>query len=571
MNPADRRPHLKEIWPLIRPYWRGDEKRWAWGLLLAVVVLNLGLIGIQVRLNLWNNTFYNTLQNYDQAGFFSALLEFAALAAGFIVMAVYSLYLQQMLQIRWRRWLTFHLLGDWLGEQSYYRIGQLHPPVDNPDQRLAEDIDSFTNNTLGLSLGLMRAVVTLFSFLGILWGLSGHLAFSLAGWQIDIPGYMVWVALLYAVIGSCLTVKIGRPLVGLNFRQQRFEADFRFGLIRVRENAESIALYRGETAERLELDRRFASLFTNFYALMKRQKLLTWFTAAYGQIAIVFPILVAAPRYFAREMPLGGLMQTASAFGQVQESLSWLVDAYPRLADWKATVDRLLTFRHGIEAAHALQPVVAEPSAGQLSVSQLALRTPDQRFLLRDIGFRLAEGDSLWLRGPSGCGKSTLLKTLAGIWPHARGHVMLPAGRRVLFLSQRPYLPLGSLREAFYYPDPVPADDDARLKSVMQETGLFHLAERLDKVEPWSHMLSLGEQQRVALARVLLLQPDILFLDEATSALDEAMETHLYALVGNAMKKGILVSVGHRPGLAPHHHQQLNLQQFRPKMTAAGT
>ena len=408
MNPADRRPHLKEIWPLIRPYWRGDEKRWAWGLLLAVVALNLGLIGIQVRLNLWNNTFYNTLQNYDQAGFFSALLEFAALAAGFIVMAVYSLYLQQMLQIRWRRWLTFHLLGDWLGEQSYYRIGQLHPPVDNPDQRLAEDIDSFTNNTLGLSLGLMRAVVTLFSFLGILWGLSGHLAFSLAGWQIDIPGYMVWVALLYAVIGSCLTVKIGRPLVGLNFRQQRFEADFRFGLIRVRENAESIALYRGETAERLELDRRFASLFTNFYALMKRQKLLTWFTAAYGQIAIVFPILVAAPRYFAREMPLGGLMQTASAFGQVQESLSWLVDAYPRLADWKATVDRLLTFRHGIEAAHALQPVVAEPSAGQLSVSQLALRTPDQRFLLRDIGFRLAEGDSLWLRGPSGCGKSTL-------------------------------------------------------------------------------------------------------------------------------------------------------------------
>lgn len=563
------RPDIGNVWGLVRPYWSGDDRRRAWGLLLTVIALNLALIAIEVGLNNWNNSFYNALQNLDGGAFRRALLEFCALATAFILVAVYAQYLQQMLQIRWRQWLTRFVLDQWLGNQAYYRIAQLDPPVDNPDQRIAEDINQFTANTLDLSLGLMRAVVTLLSFLTILWTLSGTLSFVLAGRAISIPGYMVWVALLYSVAGSWLALKIGYPLIRLNFQQQRYEADFRFGLIRVRENAEAVALYRGEPAERGELGRRFGLLFNNFYQLMRRQKRLTWFTSAYGQIAIIFPILVAAPRYFAKEIHLGGLMQTVSAFGQVQGAMSWLVSAYPAVADWKATVDRLMTFERGIRRADALEPVEPQYRGDRLAVSGLTLSTPDQRVLLEQVHFSLVAGDSLWMRGPSGCGKSTLLKTLAGIWPYASGQVCLPAARRVRFLSQRPYLPLGSLRAVLCYPAEAGAIDDRRLAGMLHEVGLAHFSDRLDRCESWAHVMSLGEQQRIALARVLLDPPDVLCLDEASSALDEDMEQRLYARIAAVMGNGILLSVGHRAGLGRHHRAVLDVGHFMPAEAAS--
>ncbi|MEE9929176.1 ABC transporter ATP-binding protein/permease [Microvirgula aerodenitrificans] len=563
------RPVIGNVWGLVRPYWSGDDRRRAWGLLLTVMVLNLALIAIEVGFNNWNNSFYNALQNLDGGAFRRALLEFCALAAAFILVAVYAQYLQQMLQIRWRQWLTRFVLDQWLGNQAYYRIAQLDPPVDNPDQRIAEDINQFTANTLDLSLGLMRAVVTLLSFLTILWTLSGTLSFAMAGRIVSIPGYMVWVALLYSIAGSWLALKIGYPLIRLNFQQQRYEADFRFGLIRVRENAEAVALYRGEQAEHGELGRRFGLLFDNFYQLMRRQKRLTWFTSAYGQIAIIFPILVAAPRYFAKEIHLGGLMQTVSAFGQVQGAMSWLVSAYPAVADWKATVDRLMTFERGIRRADALEPVEPQCCGNRLAVHGLTLFTPDRRILLEQVQFSLAAGDSLWMRGPSGCGKSTLLKALAGIWPYASGQICLPVAQRVRFLSQRPYLPLGSLRAALCYPAKAGAIDDRQLVAILHEVGLVHFSNRLDSCESWAHVMSLGEQQRIALARVLLDPPDVLCLDEASSALDESMELLLYARIAVVMRDGILLSVGHRAGLGQHHRATLDVSRFMPAEPAS--
>jgi len=556
------RTFLRDLWRLARPYWQSEERFVAGILLAAVVGLSLGTVFVSVELNKWQNAFFNSFEAKDQAAFMRLLGQFSLLAGAYIVMAVYQLYLTQMLQIRWRRWLTARYLDEWLAARTYYRMQLLDRATDNPDQRVAEDLAGFVSTTLSLSLELLNAVVTLVSFLTILWGLSGALTVPLGSASIEVPGYLVWVALIYAVVGTWLAHLIGRPLVQLNFDRQRVEADFRFSLVRFRENMEGIALYGGEPDEKRSFMERFGAVMENWYAIMLRQKKLTWFQSFYGQVAIIFPYVVVAPRYFSGAIPLGGLMQTASAFGQVQGAMSWFIDAYARLADWKATVDRLIGFRDAIEVTQreaAAHPGVASATgdADTVALAAVELAVPGGRTLLAPTDLVLAPGEPLLITGASGSGKSTFFRALAGIWPFGRGRVTLPARARVLFLPQKPYLPVATLRSAVSYPAGPDAFTDDRLRTVLEACELAHLAGRLDEMQNWGLLLSGGEQQRIAFARALLHGPDWLFLDEATSAMDEPLERRMYALLGAQLPQTTVVSIGHRPGLAAFHARRL--------------
>ncbi|MBP2636748.1 MAG: bacA 4 [Firmicutes bacterium] len=558
LNPS----FLKDCWELARGYWRSEEKWRAWGLTAIIVTLNLAHVYILVLINKWYNRFYNALQNFDKEEFFSALGEFSLLAGIFIVVAVYELYLQQMLEIKWRRWMTEKYLNSWLAKRTYYRLQLIDNNTDNPDQRISEDLRLFTNYTLRLSLGLLKALVTLVSFIAILWELSGTLALPIGGSVVEVSGYMVWVAILYAVVGTWLTHKIGKPLAKLNFDQQRYEADFRFSLIRLRENSESIAFYGGEAREGRAFMGRFNHVLGNFWEIMKRQKQLTWFTSGYGQIAIIFPILVAAPRYFAKEIQLGGLLQTSSAFGKVQDSLSFFVESYPLLAEWKSVVDRLTGFIANMEKVGQLangDATIRQTAEQTLAVSGLTIRLPDGRNLLSDLSLSLAAGDSLLVAGPSGSGKSTLLRALSGLWPYTQGEITMPEQQNALFLPQKTYLPLGTLREAVLYPGTSQTVTDEEICTAMSLCKLDGLTKQLDTVEEWSHVLSLGEQQRIAFVRALLHKPAWLFLDEATSALDEPTERVLYTLLSEQLKNTAMISVGHRSTLSNYHKKKLTL------------
>ncbi|WP_255989891.1 ABC transporter ATP-binding protein/permease [Chitinolyticbacter albus] len=550
-----KRELFRNFWRIAKPFWVSEEKWRAWALLAAVVALSLGIVYMNVQFNAWYNVFYNTLQNRDTQGFWGAINKFTWLAAIYIVIAVYASYLQQLLEIRWRRWLTADFNRRWLAGQSYYRLQLTDRETDNPDQRIAEDVDQFVGLSLGLSLGLLRSVVTLVSFVTILWALSGPLRFTLAGNEVVIPGYMVWVAIVYAIVGTGFTIWIGKPLVGLNFEQQRREANFRFALIRVRENAESIAFYRGEPQEAVTLGGRFAAVVDNFLLLIGMKKRLAWFTSFWGQLAIIFPMLVAAPRYFAKEIQLGGLMQIVNAFGKVYDALEFIISSFNTLAVWKAVIDRLSLFERGLARAATLPVLVPAPDATTLRVSGLRIAKPDETLLLDDVTLQLQPGERLLVQGPSGVGKSTLLRALAGIWPYARGALAYP--QQVLFLSQKPYLPLGTLRDALCYPG-APVADTARLAVLLDTVRLAGLTGRLDEADNWSHTLSLGEQQRIAMARALLLRPQLLVLDEATSALDEATEAALYQALVEQLPDSIVISVGHRSTLRAFHNRQFD-------------
>lgn len=558
---------LQRVWVLTLPYFRSEQRWQARGLLTAIVALNLAAVYMLVLINDWNRVFYDALQDRDEAVFWRELLRFSYLAFGFILIAVYRFYLTQLLQIRWRAWMTQHYLQRWLAEHRFYRMelaryaAQSAAP-DNPDQRIQEDLNLFTNYTVSLSMGLLNAVVTLVSFVGILWSLSGPFSFTVGAQTYTIEGFMVWMAVLYCLVGSIITHYIGRPQIALNFMQQRHEADFRHHLVRVREYSESIALDAGQSVERAHLDLRFSRVLGNYLLLMKKQKNLLWFTNFFGQAAVVFPFIVAAPRFFSGAIALGQLMQIASAFGRVQDALSWFVENYPTLAAWRATTDRLTSFEAHMSAQQAaiqdLRHTVVAP-AGPLQTQDLALALPDGRTLLSDLNLQVQGGDSVLLQGPSGSGKSTLFRALAGIWPFARGKAQVPAD--VMFIPQRPYFPDGRLREALSYPEPAARYTDAQLAQALQQALLPQLVSRLDEEDAWTQKLSGGEQQRLAIARVLLKGPCWVFADEATSALDPQAERTLYArlLDLTQTRGGALISIAHRPAVADFHKSRWTL------------
>ncbi|HVP27982.1 MAG TPA: ABC transporter ATP-binding protein/permease [Myxococcota bacterium] len=566
MEPTARtsiRVFLREAWSIAKPYWFGDDRRAGRGLLAVIVALNLGMVWLLVKLNQWNAAFYDSLQNKDMPEFWHQLGIFCVIAFSYIAAAVYHLYLNQMLQIRWRRWMTDHSLERWLGERAYYRMQLADRGTDNPDQRITEDVKMFVTLTLRLGLDLLRQVVTLFSFLFVLYSLSGVLELTLAGHGIHVPGYMLYAAILYAIVGSWLTTRIGRPLTRLNFEQQRYEADFRFGLVRFRENAEGVALYGGEGDERRRFGRQFGEVVRNWWEIMKAQKRLMWFTTGYGQAAVVFPFIMAAPRYFSGAIQLGGLMQTASAFGRVQDALSYLVDSYTDIAEWRAVVERLAGFRHATESARSeavastgIARAVGAPT--RLAIEGLTLKLPDGRPLLQGAHTAFRAGESVLVSGPSGTGKSTFFRALAGIWPFGAGRVEVPEGARTLFLPQKPYLPIATLRDVLLYPGGAAQGvDDATIRATLEAVGLPAFASRLDEDRHWALELSGGEQQRIAFARALLQRPDWLFLDEATSALDEATEGRLYALLRERLPETTVVSIGHRGTLGAYHARRL--------------
>ena len=523
-----------------------------------------------VVLSFWNREFFNSLQDKDFAAFFELLFVyrqtpsgfmpgFCEIAAVYILVAVYFTYLSQWLQIRWRRWLTVRFLDEWLADRAYYRISlttdRAAIGTDNPDQRIAEDIRDFVDNTLTLGISIMANVVTLVSFLGILWSLSGTV--TLFG--IAIPGYMVWVALAYAIVGTWLTHLVGRPLAALRFRQQRVEADFRYSLVRVRENMEGIALYSGEAEEKTTLGHRFGSVIGNWWAIMQRTKMLNALTAGYEQVAVIFPFIVAAPRFFSGQIPLGGLTQTAGAFGRVQDALSWFITRYPDLAQWYAIVERLTTFHRAVVAARAAFGTglaLADSPDGSVQLRDLTIELPNGAKLLTDVDLMLEPGHSVVVTGRSGSGKSTLFRAIAGIWPFGTGRVQRPV-ERCLFLPQRPYIPLGSLRHVISYPHPHDLHSREEIGRALQDAGLPQLVARLDDDENWPQQLSGGEQQRVALARALLAKPDWLFLDEATASLDPEAEAELYRTLKARLPNTTLVSIAHRPSVAAFHERRL--------------
>ncbi len=554
--PPSARRALADGWRLARPFWSARGERRAWALLAAVIALTLAMVWLNVQFNNWNNRFYDALQNHDLAAFWRNVAVFCALAAAFIVSAVYQQYLQGLLVIRWRTWLTDHLLHGWLRPGTAYRLGMCSGDApDNPDQRVAEDARAFVTLCLDLMLGLLNAGVTLASFIAILWRLSGSLLLPI-GAGLRISGYMVWVALGYSLAGTWIAQWLGFPLVGLNWQQQKVEADFRYTLVQVRDHAEAIALARGEAVEGLRLRSRFEAIRANWLALIRAMKRLTWFSAGYGQVANVFPVLAAASRYFSGAMMLGGLMQTAQAFGQVQGALSWLIGAYPQFANWRATVNRLSGFTAALEhdrAGQATRGIAHAAAAGDaLDLSALAVQA-DGRDIVTVPRRRLEAGDRLLIAGPSGSGKSSLIRAIAGVWRDGRGRVELPAAATLMFVPQRPYLPEGTLREALAYPRRPEEFAAATMTQAMMAAGLTRYADELDVRARWSHILSPGEQQRLHFARVLLHRPDWVFLDEATSALDEAAEESLYRQLQSACPAMTIISVGHRSTLKRLH------------------
>jgi putative ATP-binding cassette transporter len=557
---------LATIWRLAIPYFRSED-RWAGrALLTAVIAIELSNVGIMVMINQWNARFYNALQDRNWDSFVHELLIFCTLAAAYIVLAVYQLYLNQWLQIRWRQWMTREYLAHWLTSGFHYRMQVLGDAADNPDQRIAEDIQLFIERTLTIGIGLLGATVSLASFVVILWSLSAAAPLTLYGQTWNVPGYLVWAALIYAAIGTLLTHLVGRPLVALNFNQQRYEADFRFNLVRVRENSEQIALLHGEPAERQRLGERFAAVVGNWLKIMARTKQLTFLTTGYAQISVIFPFIVVTPAYFAGHIQLGGLTQTAGAFNSVQTALSFFINVYRQLAEWRAVIARLEGFEAAIDTARALgttTPAIAvvPTPASQIRLDALDVALPAGKTLVTADGIAFAPRDQVLVTGPSGSGKSTLFRAIAGIWPFGKGTVSIPARAKVMTLPQRPYLPIGPLSAAIAYPAIPGTFDPARIGELLIAVGLPALADRLDDEQHWNRMLSLGEQQRIGVARAILHAPDYLFLDEATASLDEPAEAALYQLLHQRLAGTTIVSIGHRSTLAAFHDRYLALKR----------
>ena len=545
----------QQFWQIAGP-WLSPRHSWRPLLVFALLLLlTLFAVRLNVLFSFWYNGFYSALQGLDQTAFWYLLGVFAVLATIHVLRALFTYYVTQAFSIRWRTWLTERLTTDWMAGDAYYRGQFLEHPVDNPDQRIELDVSTFVTGSVTLCLGAVSALVSLVAFTGILWGLSAPL--TVAG--IEVPRAMVFAVYIYVLIATWIAFRLGKPLIRLNFLNEKLTANFRYALMRLREYAENVDFYQGARIERDTLLGRFSALILNVWALVYRSLKFDGFNLAVSQVAVVFPFILQAPRFFSGAIKLGDVMQTSQAFGQVQDSLSFFRSSYDTFAQYRATLDRLTGFLDANRQARELPRVARVEQADMLEIRDMQVSRPDGQRLLGDFQLDLVPGQSLLIKGPSGCGKTTLLRAIAGLWPYAEGKVRCPGPDAALFLSQRPYLPLGMLRTAVAYPALGLPADDQRLGQALREVNLGHLVDKLDSSDDWGRILSIGEQQRLAFARVLVNQPRIVFLDESTSAMDEGLEHALYGLLRERMKDSILVSVGHRATLAGFHSHHLSL------------
>lgn len=555
-------------WQLIKAFWQSEQRAFAYTFLFFVILLTMSIVGMEVGLNYWYNFFYDALQEYNKPNVFDLLKIFCFLAAVFIVLSVYRYYLQAYLALRWRRWLTQAFMSRWLEQKSYYLIENFDEHTDNPDQRIQEDVGSLVTYSLDLSIGLIGSVTTFFAFIYILWTLSGVISLNLGPLgPVKIHGYLVWVAMIYAVVGTFFTFKIGFPLVGLNFEQQRREANFRFAAVDLRTHSEHVALYRGESHQKNILNDLFSRVLNNWYAIILRQKLLLWFTAGYNQVSVILPLAVVLPNYFSKVFKLGGLMQSLRAFGQIQEALSFMINSYTTIALWRAVMQRLLTFLNHMQDAEYRAKTqnhftVKEGSEDKITAHNVYISLPNGNVLLENINEDLIHGKNYLIKGPSGIGKSTFIRVIAGIWPYGSGDIYLPKNKSIMYLPQKSYMPIGTLKEALLFPDNVSHISDDILIQALENCHLQELTKRLYDVSMWSEQLSPGELQRIAFVRALLHKPHWLFLDESTSALDLANEKHLYELIQKELPDCSFVSVGHQPSVEAFHEAIINLEKY---------
>ena len=552
------RHFLRQLWRLTRSYWVSDD-RWAGRALLAgTVALELGAVYGNVLLSQVQRRMFDSLQEKSAGAFAEAIAVFFAAALVFVLVSVYRIYVRQALEMRWRHWLTDHFVAAWMGSQAYYRMELHEKHTDNPDQRISEDVRSYVASALGLSLSLLSAVATIVSFAAILWTLSGSWMIHLAGYDFRIPGYMMWVAIGYAALASWLSHRVGRRLAPINFDQQRYEADFRYTLVRFRENVEAVAFYHGEQDERDRAQGRFRRVVENWWRLIRAQRNLSLFTTGASQANGVVPLVLAAPGFFLGRLTLGDVIQANIAYSNVSSALTWFMFAYQEIADWRASLERLFAFGDAIEEATwevegggGIESAVrAEPG---IRLVDLRVALPDGRVLIEGVSAEILPGQRVMISGPSGSGKSTLFRAIAGLWPYGGGRVESAEKGSRLFLPQHPYVPIGTLRAAACYPSSEGTFPDARIAETFEELGLGQLVPRLGEEAHWEQQLSGGEQQRLALARALLHEPDWLFLDEATAALDEAMEERAYELIEERLPDAAVISIAHRAGVAQFH------------------
>jgi putative ATP-binding cassette transporter len=544
----------KQFWALCGDFFSPRRSLKSLGVIALILLLTLASVRVDVLFSFWYNGMYTALQQLNEKVFWLQMRVFAALATVHVLRILLNYFISQCLIIHWRSWLNERLLGLWLDNQAYYRTQHLDQPVDNPDQRMQQDIASLVGTTLELTTGTIDALVSIFAYTMILWGLSG--VCSLFGLQI--PHGMVFILFAYVLLATVFAFKIGRPLILLSYLSEQLNADYRYALVRVREYAENIALYCGEKVEGALMRSRFGNIISNIWSIVFRSLKFQGFNLIVSQTAMVFPFIIQAKRFFSKQITLGDMVQTAQAFGTLHNNLSFFRNAYDNFASYRAVLNRLSGFVDGIHQANALPHPQVLQQGQRVALEVLSVRRPDGTLLLDKASLEIRAQAPLLIKGCSGVGKTTLLRAMAGLWPYCEGTVVRPA-EHVIFLSQKPYLPLGTLRDALYYPDAPPEHADNLALQVLSDIQLGHLIEKLDQQADWGHILSLGEQQRLAFGRLLLSRPQAAFLDEATSAMDETMENALYSLLRTHLPDTVLISVGHRHSLLAHHPQQLEL------------
>ena len=559
------RQFFRDFWTLLKPYWRSEEKWSAYGLFGLIIACITIQNFASLALTKFYQTFFDALDNLNKSVIQGLLLKFVIIVAILIIVVGYNVYLSGILSIRWRRWLTKNYLSHWLANHTFYRMQILHKNVDNPDQRISEDLDAFSSSTLNLFTSLLDSVLSLIIFGCLLWKISGSIQIPIGAHQYTIPGYLLWVALICAIAGTWLTRIIGRSLPGLNYRQQQYNANFRFGMARLRETSEQVALYRGENLEKQQLGKSFTDVVGNFMRLIRVQKYLMFFQFGYNSISYLIGLIAGLPLLFEKKIQIGGLMQISQAYGQVISALSILVTAFAGIAAWRAVIYRLIEFKRHIDEANYLAQETSityqQHKDDKLIVNNLDLLLPTKEVILKNLHLNIEPNNSLLITGPSGVGKSTLLRALAGIWPHGRGEILLPENAHMIFLPQKPYLPIGTLKDAMVYPNNNSNISDEKIKEILTTCGLEKLTDKLATESNWAQELSLGEQQLIGFARVFLQKPDWIFLDEATSALDENNESKMYELLHSRLPNATIISVGHRSSLTNFHQKQITLTQ----------